>query len=164
MKISGRELLQRTTRTCAGLGLGWLAGPSGLATAPADTDAPNPGADRPPTSTDASRANALSLPDADIVSAFARAATQNVLAAVDPSVFFGYWSVCADREGFGCGNTYPSLDGHQMTDALLWLGQVEVVKANWDYVRSFQKPNGRLPLAILPGATAVYGQPVEPNG
>jgi hypothetical protein len=27
---------------------------------------------------------------------------------------------------------------------------VDVVKANWDYVRSFQRPNGLLPLAILP--------------
>jgi len=57
-----------------------------------------------------------------------------VLAAVNSKVFPGYWSVCADGQGFGYGNTYPSLDGHQMTDALLWLGQVDVVKANWDYV------------------------------
>ena len=52
--------------------------------------------------------------------------------------------------GFGYGNTYPSLDGHQMTDALLFLDQVEVVKANWAYVRKFQRPSGQLPLAILP--------------
>jgi hypothetical protein len=38
-----------------------------------------------------------------------------------------------------------------MTDALLWLGRVEVVKANWDYVRKFQKPDGQLPFAIWPG-------------
>ena len=37
-----------------------------------------------------------------------------------------------------------------MTDALLWLGQSDVVKQNWDYVRSFQQADGRLPLAILP--------------
>ena len=55
------------------------------------------------------------------------------------------------------GNTYPSLDGHQMSEALLWLGKVEVVKSNWDYVRSFQRPNGHLPLAILP---SLAGQPI----
>ncbi|NUQ61653.1 MAG: hypothetical protein HUU20_04140 [Pirellulales bacterium] len=101
------------------------------------------------------------IPDAEIAASYERAAVQNVLAAVNPKVFFGYWSVCADGQGFGYGNTYPSLDGHQMTDALLWLGQVEVVKANWDYVRSFQRPNGLLPLAIFPdkaGQKAVPGQ------
>ena len=91
------------------------------------------------------------LPDPLIVEAYHRAASQNVLASVNSSVFFGYWSVCADGQGHGFGNTYPALDGHQMTDALLWLGQVEVVKANWDYVKQFQKPDGRLPFAIWPG-------------
>jgi hypothetical protein len=110
------------------------------------------------------------LPDRDIVQAYERAAVQNVLAAVNPKIFFGYWSVCADGQGFGYGYTYPSLDGHQMTDALLWLGQVEVVKANWDYVRSFQRPDGSLPIAILPnlaGRKAGEGDhlaPVDLNG
>jgi len=90
------------------------------------------------------------LPDRAIARAYERAATQNVMAAVNPRVFFGYWSVCADGQGFGYGYTYPSLDGHQMTDALLWLGQVDAVKANWDYVRSFQRPDGSLPIAVLP--------------
>lgn len=90
------------------------------------------------------------IPDREITFAYERAAVQNVLAAVNPKVFPGYWSVCADGQGFGYGNTYPSLDGHQMADALLWLGQVDVVKANWHYVRSFQRPSGLLPLAILP--------------
>ncbi|MBN1342587.1 MAG: hypothetical protein JXQ73_07905 [Phycisphaerae bacterium] len=92
------------------------------------------------------------LPDREVVAAYERAARQNVLAAVNAKVFSGYWSVCADGQGFGYGNSYPSLDGHQMADALLWLGQVEVVKANWDYVRSFQRADGLLPLAILPAA------------
>ena len=94
--------------------------------------------------------NLPDLPDRDIVDAYERAARQNVLAAVNAKVFDGYWSVCADGQGFGYGNSYPSLDGHQMTDALLWLGRVDVDKANWDYVRSFQRPDGLLPLAILP--------------
>jgi hypothetical protein len=92
----------------------------------------------------------LELPDQEIRKAYERAAVQNVLAALNPKIFFGYWSVCADGQGFGYGYTYPSLDGHQMTDALLWLGQVDVVKANWDYVRSFQRSDGSLPIAILP--------------
>ena len=97
------------------------------------------------------------IPDTEITAAYQRAAVQNVLAAVNPKVFPGYWSVFADGQGFGYGNTYPSLDGHQMTAALLWLGQIEVVKANWDYVRSFQRPDGHLPLAILP---ALAGKPI----
>lgn len=110
------------------------------------------------------------IPDQEIMKAYERAATQNVLAAVNPKVFYGYWSVCADGRGFGFGYTYPSLDGHQMTDALLWLGQIEVVKANWDYVRSFQRPDGSLSLAILPnlaGRQAGEGNhlaPVAANG
>ncbi|MBM4038116.1 MAG: hypothetical protein FJ290_06335 [Planctomycetes bacterium] len=109
----------------------------------------------------------LELPDADIARACERAARQNVLAAVNPKVFPGYFSVCADGRGYGYGNTYPSLDGHQMSDALLWLGQVDVVKANWAYVRSFQRPNGQLPLAILPGLAGKSignNTPVDPNG
>jgi len=106
----------------------------------------------------------IELPEADIVEACRRAATQNVLAAVNPKVFFGYWSVCADGKDFGYGNTYPSLDGHQMADALLWLGQLDVVKANWSYVRSFQRPDGQLPIAILPGMKEVSGTPVDANG
>jgi hypothetical protein len=68
--------------------------------------------------------------------------------------------VCADGKGFGYGNTYPSLDGNQLSDALLWLGQVDVVKANWDYVRSFQRRDGLLPLAILP---VLAGKMVGPD-
>ena len=90
------------------------------------------------------------LPDRNLTEAYELAAAKNVLSAVNPKVFFGYWSVCADGQGFGYGYTYPSLDGHQMTDALLWLGRVDVVKANWDYVRSFQRPDGSLPIAVLP--------------
>ncbi|MBM4030361.1 MAG: hypothetical protein FJ291_01080 [Planctomycetes bacterium] len=109
----------------------------------------------------------LDLPDAELVRAYERAARQNVLAAVNPKVFHGYFSVCADGRGYGYGNSYPSLDGHQMSDALLWLGQTDVAKANWSYVRSFQRPNGQLPLAILPGlAGRSIGNnaPVDPNG
>ena len=110
------------------------------------------------------------LPDSGLVMTYQQAAVRNVLAAVNPKVFFGYWSVCADGHGFGYGNTYPSLDGHQLTDALLWLGQVEVVEANWNYVRSFQRQDGLLPLAILPSMAGKMIGPesmqsrVDPNG
>lgn len=112
-----------------------------------------------------SREIRVSLPDADISRCYEEAAGKNVLAAVNPKVFFGYWSVCADGQGFGYGYTYPSLDGHQMTDALLWLGRVDIVRANWDYVRSFQRPDGSLPIAILPnlaGKQAGEGDPLAP--
>ena len=108
-----------------------------------------------------SQTSQLELPDSELVGTYQQAATKNVLAAVNPKVFFGYWSVCADGKGFGYGNTYPSLDGHQLTDALLWLGQVDVVNANWDYVRSFQRRDGLLPLAILP---SMAGKMVGPEG
>jgi hypothetical protein len=107
------------------------------------------------------------LPDALIEETYRQAATKNVLTSVNPEVFPGYWSVCADGQGFGYGNSYPSLDGLQLADSLLWLGQEEIVRFNWEYVRTFLKDDGSLPLAILPG---VAGQPfgngvsVDPNG
>ncbi|MEO5600102.1 MAG: hypothetical protein ABIR06_04170 [Cyclobacteriaceae bacterium] len=105
--------------------------------------------------------NSLDIPDQLIMEAYEKASKQNVLAAVNPKIFFGYFSVCADGVDFGYGNTYPSLDGHQMSDALLWLGQVDVVKANWDYVKGFQKTKGELPIAILPSQA---GKNIGPPG
>ncbi|MCE5308540.1 MAG: hypothetical protein LLG20_12955 [Acidobacteriales bacterium] len=103
----------------------------------------------------------LWIPDELIAEAYQKAASQNVLAAVNPKVFLGYFSVCADGQGFGYGNTYPSLDGHQMTDALLWLGEVETAKLNFDYVRTFQRPDGSLPIAVLP---SLAGKKIGPAG
>ena len=57
-------------------------------------------------------AHRLHLPDAEIAAAYEKAAVQNVLAAVNPKVFPGYWSVCANGIGRGYGNTFPALDGH----------------------------------------------------
>jgi hypothetical protein len=101
------------------------------------------------------------IPDTALARTYERAAVQNVLAAVNPKVFYGYFSVCADGHGFGYGNTYPSLDGHQMSDALLWLGQVDVVEANWKYVRSFQRADGLLPIGIFP---SMPGKDIGPKG
>ncbi|TSJ43514.1 hypothetical protein FO440_04815 [Mucilaginibacter corticis] len=105
--------------------------------------------------------NRINLPDSLIVEAYEKAADQNILAAVNPKIFFGYFSVCADGQGFGYGNTYPSLDGHQMSDALLWLNRPDVVKANWAYVKSFQKAKGELPIAIMP---TMAGKEIGPKG
>ena len=107
------------------------------------------------------------LPDALLAETYRHAVTKNVLAAVNPAVFPGYWSVCADGQGFGFGNSYPSLDGLQLADALLWLGQDETVRLNWEYVRTFLKEDGSLPLAILPsmaGQPFANGVSVDPNG
>lgn len=109
----------------------------------------------------AGRVAAVELPDGWLAEAYERAARQNVLAAVNERVFPGYFSVCADGRGFGYGNSYPSLDGHQMSDALLWLGQSETVRLNWEYVRRFQREDGNLPLAIFP---AQAGKTVGPAG
>jgi hypothetical protein len=103
----------------------------------------------------------IDLPDSQLVAAYDSAAAKNVLAAVNTGIFPGYWSVCADGKGFGYGNSYPSLDGHQLADALLWLNEVTVVRQNWDYVRSFQRADGLLPLAILPSAA---GTMIGPEG
>ena len=49
-----------------------------------------------------------------------------------------------------------------MDDALsLWLDEVKVVRANWDYIRSFQRSDGLLPLAILPASA---GTMIGPEG
>jgi len=101
------------------------------------------------------------IPDTSLARTYERAAVQNVLAAVNPNLFFGYFCVYADGHGGGFGNTYPSLDGHQMTDALLWLGQVPVVEANWNYVKSFQREDGLLPIGIFP---AMPGKDIGPKG
>ena len=107
------------------------------------------------------------IPDPLIVETYKQAAEKNIIACVYPKVFPGYWSVCADGQGFGYANSYPSLDGHQIADALLRLGGYETLKLNWNYVRSFQRLDGCLPLAILPssaGGMLPYDTPIDPNG
>jgi len=53
----------------------------------------------------------VNLPDKEIARAYDRAARQNVLAAVNHKIFFGYWSVCADGKGFGYGNHFATCSG-----------------------------------------------------
>lgn len=88
--------------------------------------------------------------------AYQRSAEGNVLAALNPKVFFGYFAVCADGQGFGYANTYPSLDGHQLSHALLFLGRKEEVLANWEYVKRHQKPDGHLPIRIDAKGEGLY--------
>lgn len=86
----------------------------------------------------------------DIAEAYRAAAEQNVLAALNPKVFFGYFSVCADGRGHGGNTTYPGLDWGQSAEALLWLGRRAEVHASWEYVKGFQRDDGLVPFAILP--------------
>jgi len=48
--------------------------------------------------------------DSLLVEAYRAAAEQNVLRALNPKVFFGYFSVCADGQGHGHNTTFPGLD------------------------------------------------------
>lgn len=113
----------------------------------------------------------------DLAEAYRECADRNVLAALNPKIFFGYFSVCADpSQGHGHDTTYPGLDWGQSAEALLWLGRKAEVLASWDYVKSFLREDGLLPFAINPGlagqtvwceiATSKEKFPlvIEPNG
>ena len=81
-----------------------------------------------------------------------------MLAALNPEVFFGYFSVCADGGGHGSNTTFPGLDWGQSAEALLWLGRRPEVLASWEYVKGFQQADGRLPFAVIPDlANPIYG-------
>jgi hypothetical protein len=90
------------------------------------------------------------VPDALLREAYEKAATLNVLRSVNDRIFFGYFSVCADGVGHGHNNTFPGLDWGQSAEALLWLGREDVVRASWEYVKSFQRDDGLVPFAIIP--------------
>ncbi len=97
----------------------------------------------------------MQIPDdlpPDIAEAYRAAAEKNVLAALNPKVFFGYFSVCADGRGHGGNTTFPGLDWGQSAEALLWLGRSAEVLASWEYVKGFQREDGLVPFAILPGS------------
>lgn len=122
--------------------------------------------------------SALTLPpalqalnDPLLTEAYQQAAQRSVLAALNPSVFFGYFSVCADGGGHGGNTTYPGLDWGQSAEALLLLGREAEVLASWDYVMPFQREDGLFPFAILPdsaGQTVTvmddYPLTIERNG
>lgn len=115
--------------------------------------------------------------DAELAEAYCACADRNVLAALNPKIFFGYFSVCADpTQGHGSDTTYPGLDWGQSAEALLWLGRRAEVLASWDYVKSFLRADGLIPFAINPGLAGqtVYCElpqskekfplVIEPNG
>ncbi len=116
----------------------------------------------------------MRIPDflsSDLAEAYRQAAEKNVLAALNPKVFFGYFSVCADGRGHGGNTTFPGLDWGQSAEALLWLGRKAEVLASWEYVKPFQREDGRLPFAIapdlagkLPTGAPGYELKVEDNG
>jgi hypothetical protein len=81
----------------------------------------------------------------EIAEAYTQAAEKNVLAALNPKIFFGYFSVCADGQGHGGNTTFPGLDWGQSAEALLWLGRRNEVLASWEYVKGFQRPDGLMP-------------------
>ncbi len=97
----------------------------------------------------------------DIAEAYQAAAEKNVLAALNPDVFFGYFSVCSDGQGPGGNTTFPGLDWGQSAEALLWLGRKAEVLASWEYVKKFQREDGLLPFAIIPD---IAGRTVTVNG
>ena len=112
----------------------------------------------------------IDFPDPLVSEAYWQCAENNILAALNPKVRFGYFSVCADGQGHGGNTTFPGLDWGQQLEALLWLGREQEVLASWDYVSSFQREDGLLPFAILPDlagktlTSSSYPLHVEANG
>lgn len=113
----------------------------------------------------------------ELAEAYQQCADKNVLAALNPKIRFGYFSVCADpSQGHGHDTTFPGLDWGQSAEALLWLGRTAEVLASWEYVKGFLRDDGLLPFAIVPsqaGTTVemklpkrdgVFPFTVQPNG
>lgn len=110
----------------------------------------------------------------ELAEVYRQAAEKNVLASLNPEIFFGYFSVCADGHGHGGNTTFPGLDWGQTAEALLWLGRQQEVLASWEYVKGFLSTEGLLPFAIIPnsaGKTSTwsddrnqYTLAVAPNG
>ena len=97
----------------------------------------------------------------DLAEAYQQAAEKNVLAALNPKLYFGFFSVCADGAGHGPDNTFPGLDWGQSAEALLWLGRKAEVLASWDFVKTHQREDWLVPFAIF---LEMKSKPVEVNG
>jgi len=99
----------------------------------------------------------------ELAEAYRQCADKSVLAALNPKIFFGYFSVCADTtQGHGFNTTFPGLDWGQSAEALLWLGRKAEVLASWDYVKTFLREDGLIPFAIVPdqaGTTSMMELP-----
>ena len=99
------------------------------------------------------------------------AAANELITALNPKIFFGYFSVCSDGKGHGNNTTFPGLDWGQSAEALMWLGRKAEVLASWEYVKNFQSEDGLLPFAILPDLAGKdinmdnkYPMKIMPNG
>jgi len=87
----------------------------------------------------------------ELAEAYRQCADKNILVALNPKIFFGYFSVCADpTQGHGTNTTFPGLDWGQSAEALLWLGRTAEVLASWEYVKGFLREDGLIPFAIVP--------------
>jgi hypothetical protein len=160
--MNGKEFVVRDSvdrRTfigiCASIVLGVGIGKDSVA-APSDAPGRDGGAPSDGASAEGNSMSNLHCPLDWLNAAYQHSVQNNVLAALNPKVFFGYFSVCADGQGFGYANTYPSLDGHQLSHALLFLGRKEEVLANWEYVKRYQKPSGHLPIMIDSKGEGLY--------
>jgi len=95
----------------------------------------------------------------ELAEAYRQCADKSVLAALNPKIRFGYFSVCADpSQGHGSNTTFPGLDWGQSAEALLWLGRKAEVLASWDYVKTFLREDGLIPFAIVPDQAGTTSQ------
>ena len=95
----------------------------------------------------------------ELAEAYRQCADKSILAALNPKIFFGYFSVCADTsQGHGFDTTFPGLDWGQSAEALLWLGRTTEVLASWNYVKGFLREDGLIPFAIVPGQAGTTAQ------
>ena len=95
----------------------------------------------------------------ELAEAYRQCADKSILAALNPKIFFGYFSVCADpSQGHGSNTTFPGLDWGQSAEALLWLGRKAEVLASWDYVKTFLREDGLIPFAIVPDQAGTTAQ------
>ena len=100
----------------------------------------------------------------ELAEAYRQSADKSVLAALNPKIFFGYFSVCADpSQGHGFNTTFPGLDWGQSAEALLWLGRRAEVLASWAYVKTFLREDGLLPFAIVPDQAGTTTQMALPK-
>jgi hypothetical protein len=100
----------------------------------------------------------------ELAEAYRQCADKNILAALNPKIFFGYFSVCADpSQGHGHDTTFPGLDWGQSAEALLWLGRTAEVLASWEYVKPFLREDGLLPFAIVPSQAGTTVQMALPK-
>src|SRR4051812_30750816 len=63
----------------------------------------------------------------------------------------GHFTVTVDGRHFGSSTTWPGLDSWEMAGAYLLLGEHQLVRDYFAFVRGGQRGDGNIPMAILPG-------------